>query len=759
MAKSGKVVITQNSQSVSTNKSSITIRGYITTSGESWRGTHDGLLNITVNGITTSEVFTASAPKNTKNHLIFSKTFTVSHNNMGKCTVKASFNYDDGWVSASISKTLTTIPRASAFGTISGNMLGSSIVVNITRKANYFTHNVYYRVKGESSWININNAVGTSISFIPPLSLATKIPDSTLLQLELLLRTYSGTTKIGSDVTKTITVNLPSSVIPTVNTPILTRVDNGVPSSWGVYVKSYSKVNVNVSGSGIYGSKIKSYEIICNGEKKTNSGVVFGPFNTSGTKSISAVAIDSRGRKSAAKTISITVQDYIKPKLEIVTYRSNSAGTKDSSGTYITIKPTYSCASCGGKNSIIMKNFTAGDKTNTSVASGSFVILSGFDETKEYFVTGVVKDALGNLSSNISIKIPTSNVCFHIRTEKNGIGIGRYCTVENQLQTAYSIKIDRNIFVDSSIYSGGKTSATDGKPGGALGTNGYLHLIADGSKNYPGISFYYDLATSATHQMIARQNDFYFNRPVAVNGTIRINNSTVLGTYNSKGTAGNLIYCANDNRVIIGTSSTDVYGNMDIYAGDFMRFHTNSNSTSYKATALELFREQSDNHRTILRPATNSGAYLGTTTYRFNTAFFTNNITASDLKEKDIIEDFDFKVRDFIMGLEPIAYRRKGQGDTGERIHIGLGAQTLAKHIKDLNLGDLSMVQASIVDGESEKSYHGEDIDDSQLSWGINYTELTPYLILMIKEQQNEINYLKKEIDEIKQMILKQEDK
>ena len=34
-----------------------------------------------------------------------------------------------------------------------------------------------------------------------------------------------------------------------------------------------------------------------------------------------------------------------------------------------------------------MKNFTAGDKTNTSVASGSFVILSGFDETKEYFVS------------------------------------------------------------------------------------------------------------------------------------------------------------------------------------------------------------------------------------------------------------------------------------------------------------------------------------------------------------------------------------
>jgi len=274
-------------------------------------------------------------------------------------------------------------------------------------------------------------------------------------------------------------------------------------------------------------------------------------------------------------------------------------------------------------------------------------------------------------------------------------------------------------------------------------------LVADKSRNNPGISFYYDLATSATHQLAARQNDFYFSKPVTVNGVIRTNNTSAFGTYNSKGTAGNLIYCSSDDRVIIGTSATGVYGNTDIYAGDFMKFHANSNSDSYKAIALELFREQSDNHRTVLRPATNSGAYLGTTTYRFNTAFFTNAITASDLKEKDVIEDFDFKVKDFIMGLEPIAYRRKGKGDTGERIHIGLGAQTLAKHIKDLNLGDLSMVQASIIDGENEKSYHGEDIDDELLSWGINYTELTPYLILMIKEQQNEINSLKNDITSI----------
>ena len=320
-------------------------------------------------------------------------------------------------------------------------------------------------------------------------------------------------------------------------------------------------------------------------------------------------------------------------------------------------------------------------------------------------------------------------------------------------KTVYS---DENIIAQNSVFTHGKNSANDGKSGIMLAASGSLHIINEGT---PTINMYRELSTSATHAIHARQNDFYFNRPVTVNGTIRINNSTVLGTYNSKGTAGNLIYCANDDRIIIGTSSTDVYGNMDIYSGDFMRFHASSNSTSYKATVLELFREQSENHRTVLRPASNGGAYLGTQTYCWNTVWYSNALTKSDLKEKDVIEDFDFKVKDFIMGLEPIAYHLKSSGSNGKRIHIGLGAQTLAKHIKDLKLGDLSMVQACIIDGENEKSYHGEDIDDKLLSWSINYTELTPYLVLMIKEQQNEINSLKKEIDEIKQMILKQEDK
>lgn len=188
---------------------------------------------------------------------------------------------------------------------------------------------------------------------------------------------------------------------------------------------------------------------------------------------------------------------------------------------------------------------------------------------------------------------------------------------------------------------------------------------------------------------------------------------------------------------------------------------------TYEGTDVDYFRETSGSYRTVFRPASNGGAYLGTASYCWNTVFYSSALTKSDLKDKDVIEDFDFKIKDFVMGLEPIAYHLKSSGSTGKRIHIGLGAQTLASHIKDLNLGDLSMVQACIVDGDEEKPYHGEKIDDEKLSWSINYTELIPYLILMtqshekelkgkdkiINEQQKQIQKLQEDIDLIKKSL------
>lgn len=254
------------------------------------------------------------------------------------------------------------------------------------------------------------------------------------------------------------------------------------------------------------------------------------------------------------------------------------------------------------------------------------------------------------------------------------------------------------------------------------------------------------------------------------NKKITVNNNTGYYCKNTSGVNKQLIGISSSNNIYIGTS--DAYGttgDTNIYGGYKINFKSSVTYgfTGYPGQTIEMLREQSGSYRTVFRPTSNGGAYLGTASLCWNTVFYSSALTKSDLKEKEVIENFDFKVKDFIMGLNPIAYHLKSEGATGKRVHIGLGAQTLASHIKDLNIGDLSMVQASIIDDENEKPYYGENIDDSKLSWSINYTELIPYLILMtqshekelkgkdkiIKEQQKQIQKLQEDIDLIKKSL------
>lgn len=279
---------------------------------------------------------------------------------------------------------------------------------------------------------------------------------------------------------------------------------------------------------------------------------------------------------------------------------------------------------------------------------------------------------------------------------------------------------------------------------------------------------------------------FYFSTKIVTNGQINPykDNSFNVGEHNSRwrymyckgiSTAnGDGLWCENtsgsdikimgistNNNLWLGDGAS--FDDTNIYSPYYINFTPNRASASYKGHVVNLFREQSGSLRTVFRPSVNGTCYIGTTSYRWNTAFFTNAITASDLKEKDVIDDFDFKAEDFIMSLKPIAYRRKGEYDGGKRVHLGFGAQDVANTIKELNIGDMSIVQASIIkekevereieQGKLEKviekieeSYTGEEVDDEKLSWGLNYNEFIPIIVKVLQEQQEKIELLENKL-------------
>lgn len=90
--------------------------------------------------------------------------------------------------------------------------------------------------------------------------------------------------------------------------------DGEVPSAWGIYVQTKSKVKLTINGAaGSYGSTIKSYSITGGGYSGSASGTLTTGFlNNSGTITFKATVTDSRGRVSAG-VISITVTAYSPP--------------------------------------------------------------------------------------------------------------------------------------------------------------------------------------------------------------------------------------------------------------------------------------------------------------------------------------------------------------------------------------------------------------------------------------------------------------
>ena len=173
----------------------------------------------------------------------------------------------------------------------------------------------------------------------------------------------------------------------------------------------------------------------------------------------------------------------------------------------------------------------------------------------------------------------------------------------------------------------------------------------------------------------------------------------------------------------------------------------------FSRALISIFKENSSPYRNILRPESDNGGFLGTASYRWSTLYAVNgSINTSDLKQKSIINR-DMKSREFINSLKPISFRRTDKNSRGVRIHMGFGAQDVNKSIKTLGLGDLAIAQAVIVDGDQEIEYFGEEIDDSKLMWGLNYSEFIPPMVDVIQQHDTELEELKMENKNLKSQL------
>lgn len=346
MAVSISISITQNSQSIANNKSNVTVKVTASWTG----GSHNAVVSgdgtpqangwVKIDGTSYSFASTFNTGVTSSgSQVIFSKTLDVSHNSDGSKTLSCSASYStyvsSGTVTASASKTLTTIPRKSSLSASNGT-LGTAQTLTVTKQASSFTHTITYKC-GSASGTVCTKSSSTSISWTPPLSLASQNTTGTSVSITFTITTYSGDTNVGSN-TKAIICSIPASVKPSCS---LTITDpTGYYDTYGGFVKGISKFNVVVTPTTSYGSSISSYKTTANGSTYTSSSFTTEVIKYSGNLTISATVTDERNRTGSA-SVTENVMDYSLPSIiKLTVLRANSDGTANDQGEYI--KVTFS---------------------------------------------------------------------------------------------------------------------------------------------------------------------------------------------------------------------------------------------------------------------------------------------------------------------------------------------------------------------------------------------------------------------------------
>lgn len=464
-------------KNVSANTSTITANVYLV---NDWRLNISGRSDnsVTIDG--TLQTFTSPSIDGSGTTLLGTISRTVNHASDGSksLTISAVFNiratlsgtyYDS--ITASATITLDSIPRASSVSAANGTM-GSALTISITRASTAFTHTLTYTF-GNTSGTIATKTTSTSVSWTPPLTLANQIPNATSGVCTITCTTYNGSTSVGSK-TCTMTLSVPTSVKPTITSLTAARVDGTVPSSWGIYVQTKSKATLTINGAaGSYGSTIKSYSISGGGYSSTASTLTTGFLNTSGTITFTATVTDSRGRTSAAATVSISVTAYAPPYFNsVLSQRCLSTGTLNDDGTYIRGLASYGYSTCGGKNTLTRSvaykktSATAWTSAGVSFSSGTAFTFGGGAISTEtsYDIRYTLTDAFGSIS--VQDIVSTASVVMDFKSGGKGVAVGKVSETDNcfevsenwdvkvygMLLSAYIQQFAKTIYPVGSIY-------------------------------------------------------------------------------------------------------------------------------------------------------------------------------------------------------------------------------------------------------------------------------------------------------------------
>lgn len=454
MAVSISLSITQNSQSIANNTSNVTVKVTASWTYSSWNGySRPGWVKIDGTQYNFSHSFNSGCTSS-GSEVLYTKTVDVGHATDGTKTLSCSASYDSdvssGVVTASASKTLTTIPRKSTLSVADGTLDTSQTLI-VTQQSTSFKHSIKAVCGSSTMYIKSDGSTqssesihsGTNITFTPPLSWASQNTSSTSVSVTYTLTTYNndGKTIVGTN-TYTKTYSIPASVIPSCTVAVSDPTGN--LTKYGKYVKTKSKFKVVVTATKSHGSNIASYSVSANGSTYLSGDFTTDVLKSSGTLSVVATVKDNRGRTSNSATQNLSVYDYTDAAVSSIKVdRCDSGGTPNAQGDHCKVTFNAAITSLGNINTatykLKYKKTSASSYTTVTLSdySGSYNVTGGYkvfaaDTASSYDVIIEATDDFG--TGRKSTSVSTAFSIMHFKADGTAMAIGKLSEKSNTLE-------------------------------------------------------------------------------------------------------------------------------------------------------------------------------------------------------------------------------------------------------------------------------------------------------------------------------------
>ena len=316
--------------------------------------------------------------------------------------------------------------------------------------------------------------------------------------------------------------------------------------------------------------------------------------------------------------------------------------------------------------------------------------------------------------NNVSLRMRTNNTERMVIDSSGHVGIG---------STSFDALQPEKLLVD------GGTSATNNLIGAYADVNNYVQI---GVQNHnSGNSASSDLvATADNGTNTTNYIDLGINSSGYANNASNILNRPNVGYLYTNATADFFIGNGATNQDMIFFTNNGSVGNTTANGNEAIRIDeggnvgiggTSRNNSGIKTTNAEKLVVQGN-----IIPRVSGSGTIGTSTYKWNAVYATNGtIQTSDRRMKTNILDLKYGLKE-VLAMRPVSFNWKSSPDSNNK--VGLIAQEVREIVPE------------VVTGNEIKE-----------TLGLNYAELVPVLINAVKEQQKEIEDLKKMVEKLTQ--------